>query len=306
MKRVIFLEGEINEKNMKVYNQYKAHNQLKGLSEKTIDTYEYDLFQWFKYLNVYQEDKTYDEVEEEDIEEFLMHCKLEGNNASRLQRRCSVISSFYIFLRRKRKISNNPLEFIDRPKKKLDVREKHFLTQEQIISLKSKLHELDNIVAETFVLLALNTAARRNALMNIKWSDINFEEREIDAIEKGPKQVILYFSEEMKHQLIRLKKYYIEKGILQEYVFLSKYRGKYKHCGKNTPGVWVKRAGQLIGINNLAPHSLRRTAATQMVHSGMELMDVSLVLNHISIDTTRIYVRRDKKKLKNLKDAINI
>lgn len=302
----IFIEGNINPKNLAMYNMYKGYNELKGLSNKTIKTYEYDLFQWFKYLNSFQEDKLYYEVTEEDIEEFLMYCKINGNEVSRIQRRCAAISSFYIFLRRKKRVDNNPLEFIERPRKKMFVRNKHFLKLEQVNEMKSNLCLLEDIVAQTFVLLAINTAARNNALRNIKWKDIDWEEREIQVIEKGPKLVTLYFSEELKQQLLKLKEYHEKLKIDIPQIFITKYRGKYKHCGKNMPGEWVKRAGQLIGIEDLTPHSLRRTAATLLYHNEVDIFNISQILNHNNIATTQIYLQVNARKLKELKDSVNI
>lgn len=302
----LVIEGNINKQNLMAYNMYKGHNQLKGLSEKTIKGYEYDLFAWFKFLNTYQEDKTYKEVTTEDIEEFLMFCRSEGNEVSRIQRRAAGISSFYIFLRKKKKVSINPVDDIERPRKKVFVREKHFLKMEQVDEIKSKLHLLDNIISETFVLLAINTAARRNALRNIKWNDIDFEEREITAIEKGPKEVTLYFSEEVKKQLLKLKNFYEDKNILNEYVFLSYYHGKYAQAGVSAVSNWVREAGKLIGIPNLTPHSLRRTAATLMYHGGVDLLTVSQVLNHVDTSTTQIYLQINKNKLKSIKDSVNL
>ena len=304
--RRIFIEGNINPKNLTMYNMYKGYNELKGLSNKTIKSYEYDLFQWFKYLNSFQEDKLYYEVTEEDIEEFLMYCKINGNEVSRIQRRCAAISSFYIFLRRKKRVDNNPLEFIERPRKKMFVRNKHFLKLEQVNEMKSSLCLLEDIVAQTFVLLAINTAARNNALRNIKWQDIDWEEREIQVIEKGPKLVTLYFSEDMKRQLLKLKEYHKQLRIDIPHIFITKYRGQYKHCGKNMPGEWVKRAGELIGIKDLTPHSLRRTAATLLYHNEVDIFNISQILNHNNIATTQIYLQVNARKLKELKDSVNI
>lgn len=302
----LVIEGSINKQNLMAYNMYKGHIQLKGLSEKTIKSYEYDLFAWFRFLNSYQEDKTYKEVTTEDIEEFLMFCRSEGNEVSRIQRRAAGISSFYIFLRKKKKVSINPVDDIERPRKKVFVREKHFLKMEQVDELKSKLRLLDNIISETFILLAINTAARKNALRNIKWSDIDFEEREIVAIEKGPKEVTLYFSEEVKKQLLKLKTFYENNNVLDDYVFLSYYHGKYKHAGSSAISNWVREAGKLIGISNLTPHSLRRTSATLMYHGGVDLLTVSQVLNHVDTSTTQIYLQINKNKLKSIKDSVNL
>lgn len=302
---VIKIEGNINQQNMLVYKMYKGHNELKGLSPRTIESYEYDLFQWFKFLNTYQEDKTYKEVTAEDIEEYLMFCR-EKNEVSRIQRRASSISSFYIFLRKKNKVTVNPVDDVERPRKKMFVREKHFLKMDQVNEMKSMLHKLENIVAETFIMLAINTAARRTALRNIKWSDIDFDEREIEVIEKGPKQVTLYFSKDVKNQLIKLKNYYDENNIDLPYVFVTYYHGKYKQAGNSGVSSWVRKAGKLIGIPNLAPHSLRRTAATLMHHNNVDLLTISEILNHADTSTTQIYLQINKSKLKTLKDSVNL
>ena len=209
-------------------------------------------------------------------------------------------------MRKKKKVSINPVDDIERPRKKVFVREKHFLKMEQVDELKSKLRLLDNIISETFILLAINTAARKNALRNIKWSDIDFEEREIVAIEKGPKEVTLYFSEEVKKQLLKLKTFYENNNVLDDYVFLSYYHGKYKHAGSSAISNWVREAGKLIGISNLTPHSLRRTAATLMYHGGVDLLTVSQVLNHVDTSTTQIYLQINKNKLKSIKDSVNL
>ncbi|WP_195238685.1 tyrosine-type recombinase/integrase [Romboutsia sp. 1001285H_161024_C4] len=291
---------------MLAYQMYKGHNELKGLSHKTIRGYEYDLFQWFRFLYSYQEDKTYKDVTSEDIEEYLMYCKSKGNEVSRLQRRVACISSFYIFLRKKKKVTINPALDIERPRKKTFVREKHFLKMEQVEEMKSRITELNNIVAETLVLLAINTAARRNALLNIKWSDIDFEEREIDVIEKGPKEVTLYISIDIRDRLLKLKEYYKENNIESKYVFLSYYHGEFKQAGNSAISNWVRNAGKLIGIDNLTPHSLRRTAATLLYHNGVDLLTVSNILNHNSTQTTQIYLQANKKKLKNIKDSVNL
>lgn len=303
-KEIIRIEGNINKQNMLAYQLYKCHNELKGLSEKTITGYEYDLFQWFRFLNLYQEDKTYKEVVSEDIEEYLMFCKTKGNEASRLQRRAASISSFYIFLRKKKKVTINPVDDIEIPRKKVFVREKHFLKMEQVNELKSKIHELNDLASQTLVLLAINTAARKNALRSIKWDDIDFEEREIQVIEKGPKLVTLYFSEDVKNKLLELKEYYKSKGINLPYVFVSKYHGKYKQAGNSWVANSVRNAGKLIGIDNLAPHSLRRTSATLMYHNNVDMLTISQILNHESTQTTQIYLQINKSKLKTLKDSV--
>jgi len=53
----------------------------------------------------------------------------------------------------------------------------------------------------------------------------------------------------------------------------------------------------LAGINDRGAHSLRHTAATEMVNAGASFKDVADVLGHKSITTTFIYAKLDMKSL---------
>ncbi|HSQ88694.1 tyrosine-type recombinase/integrase [Romboutsia sp.] len=298
----IIIEGKYNFDNLRAYQQYLEYNKLKGLSKNTLNSYQSDLFSWFRYLG----DKTYDKVTEEDIEEFISYCKTHGNNEDRLKRRCSSISSFYNFLRRKRMTSNHPLEFFERPVKKLGVQEKYFLKEEQVNKMKSKIKTLNDLRIETYIILSLSTAARKNALLNIKWTDIDFDEREIDVIEKGPKEVTLTFSNEAKEKLLELRNYYKIKKIQSEYVFIIYSSDGPRKAGPHAICGWVKKAGGLIDVPKLTPHSLRRTTANLLKEKGVPLEIISLILNHTDTKVTQKYIKNNLKNIKNIKDNLNI
>ena len=53
----------------------------------------------------------------------------------------------------------------------------------------------------------------------------------------------------------------------------------------------------LAGINDRGTHSLRHTAATEMVNAGASFKDVADVLGHKSVTTTFIYAKLDMKSL---------
>lgn len=67
--------------------------------------------------------------------------------------------------------------------------------------------------------------------------------------------------------------------------------------------VWyaVKRCAGQAGINNLAPHDLRRTCARLCHGSGGELEQIQFLLGHASVQTTERYVGCKQK----LQDAVN-
>jgi site-specific recombinase XerD len=111
----------INKETLKLYDKYKIDMTIRELSEKTISGYENDLQHWFIFVYDNQDNESILKLTEDDIVEFLYFCKTEGNNSRRMKRRISSISAFYKFLRRKKLINANPLEFFERPKKDTDI-----------------------------------------------------------------------------------------------------------------------------------------------------------------------------------------
>ena len=131
----------VNEETLKLWRRYEIDMTLRELSPKTIYGYQNDAFQWFIYIYENQGNQSVKELDEGDVEEFLFFCKQNGNNSRRMKRRMSTISAFYKFLRKKRLIAENPMEFIDRPKKDTDVTTQTYLTKEQVAEMRKILQE---------------------------------------------------------------------------------------------------------------------------------------------------------------------
>lgn len=155
---------------------------LRELSPKTICQYEKDLEQWFIYIYDNQFNQSVTELTDDDITEFFYFCKQQGNNTERMKRRMAAISAFYKYLRKKKLIQENPTEFLDRPKKGQPITVQTFLTKEQIELMRKKLDEYGNLQLKTYALLSLSTMARVNAVANIKWKQINFDDRTINGV----------------------------------------------------------------------------------------------------------------------------
>ena len=301
-KRIIIgdeFEKEINPENLKYLKQYIRDAEIRGLSKTTIYNYKRDILQWMSYLVREQFNPVITEVTDDDLEEFIYYCKEEGNNACRLQRRMSPISEIFKFLRKKKIIKENPMEFLSRPKNGLPVVTQTFLTKEQIEHIRENLIEFDNLQLTTYFELSLSTMARKTAISNITWEQIDFDDMTIDdVLEKEGKIVVLYFNERTRDLLLRLKEDRKEKGIESPYVFLTKYKGKYNKADGDDLSTWAKKIGKSIGVPTLHCHDFRHSGATLKKNMGMDLEDVSILLNHQSTDVTkRFYIKEDKNKL---------
>lgn len=307
-KRIVVKDDEklkmINKDTLKLLNKYNIDMSIRELSPNTIKNYGYDLNEWLIYVYDNQMNQCVTDLDEDDLTEFFYYCKTNGNNSRRMKRRMSSISAFYKFLRKKRIITDNPMEFIDRPKKDVDVLERLFLTEEQVIAMREEVKKQNNLQFLVYVDLSLSTMARVNAISNIKWEQIDLEERIIhNVLEKEQRIVELYFSKEVKELLERLKEERKENNIDSPYLFITKYKGEWNKITTGTLTEWAKKSGQLIGLDNVHPHTYRKTGATLLKNRGASLETVSKFLNHLSTETSRrFYIKENTKKLQAEKD----
>lgn len=298
----------INPETLKLFQKYQIDMSIRDLSTKTIEQYNSDLMQWFIYMYNNQFNLSVLEATEDDLTEYYYWRKQQGNNVNRQKRIMSSISAFYKFLRKKRLITESPVEFIDRPKQGQAIVKQTFLTVDQVNLLRQKLTEYGDIQLKTYILFGLSTMARVNAMAHLRWEQIDFNERMCtDVLEKEGKIVDLYFSEEVSSLLKELKQYRQDNHI-EDYgwVFASSYVSKDKCISNGTLNEWCKLAGGMIGIPSLHNHDLRHSGSNLLKEMGMEIQDIAELLHHESTETTvRHYLTVNKQKVKENKDKFS-
>ena len=298
----------INPETLKLFQKYQIDMSIRDLSTKTIEQYNSDLMQWFIYMYNNQFNLSVLEATEDDLTEYYYWRKQQGNNVNRQKRIMSSISAFYKFLRKKRLITESPVEFIDRPKQGQAIVKQTFLTVDQVNLLRQKLTEYGDIQLKTYILFGLSTMARVNAMAHLRWEQIDFNERMCtDVLEKEGKIVDLYFSEEVSSLLKELKQYRQDNHI-EDYgwVFASSYVTKDKCISNGTLNEWCKLAGSMIGIPSLHNHDLRHSGSNLLKEMGMEIQDIAELLHHESTETTvRHYLTVNKQKVKENKDKFS-
>ena len=298
----------INPDTIKIFEKYQVDMMMRNLSENTIYHYKLDLIQWFIYVLDKQDNKSVVEFTDDDISEFLYFCMKEGNHAERIKRRTAAISTLYRYMRKKHIIRENPVEFIDRPKKGLPITAQTYLTPEQVAMMREALIRCNDIQLRTYAMLSLSTMARASAVASIKWNQIDLEAKIIKGVlEKEGKIVDLYFSDEVKYLMLQLKSQR-ESRNRNDYGYLfSSGRNKNKPIARGTLNAWSKRIGEMIGVPTLHPHDFRHSGATLLKNAGMSLEDVSVLLSHESTDTTKkYYIKQDTAKIGTAKAMFNI
>ena len=63
----------------------------------------------------------------------------------------------------------------------------------------------------------------------------------------------------------------------------------------------------MIGVETLHPHDFRHSGATLLKNAGMQLEDVSALLNHAGTGVTKkFYIKEDRSRISKLKDQFDI
>ncbi|WP_291567039.1 MULTISPECIES: tyrosine-type recombinase/integrase [unclassified Clostridium] len=305
---------KINPMNKDLWKKYL--NGKRTLSESTRYNYTTDMNQFFVFILKNHDNQYILDIDTDDmadiLEDFLATCQsIFENKDRRMARRLSTISSMYIYYKKKRKIKENPVELLERPKiqkGKYEIK-RIFLTPEQVEEIRIGLKELNNIQLTLMFELGLHSMARVTALNSIRLNQINFKNRRIEGvIEKEGYEVDLMLNDRcielIKHWTDERK----EQGIENEYLFITKYGGVYDKVDVGTmKSSWIKKIGKIINEPELSMHDLRHSGSDIKYKNGMSLESVSKALNHRSTQVTKdFYLTEDNDKLQEEMDKYSI
>lgn len=151
-----------------------------------------------------------------------------------------------------------------------------------------------------FIILALATAGRAEAILGLTWDRIDFDRRRINLRDPGkgatPKgRAVTPMNETAATALQNAKE-----GALTPYVI--EWAGKPVASIKKGIGA----AGDRIGVK-VSPHVLRHTAAVWMAESGVPMDEIAQYLGHSSPATTyRVYARFSPDYLQKAAKALEL
>ncbi|GAA4975236.1 site-specific tyrosine recombinase XerD [Algibacter aquimarinus] len=288
-----------NMKWQQALKDYKLYLKIeRGLSKNSIDNYSRDVDKLIKYLDENKSSNLPINITSEIIQQFIYETS-KTINARSQSRLISGLRSFFDYLIFEDYRASNPLELIESPKigRKLP----DTLSEEEIdqlinaVDLSKPQGERNRAILETLYGCGL----RVSELINLKLSDLFFDEGFIKVTGKGDKQrfvpivditqkyINIYKNEVRNH----LK---IQPGF-EDILFLNR-RGK--QLTRAMIFTITKQLAEKIGLKkSISPHTFRHSFATHLLENKADLRSIQLMLGHESITTTEIYVHLDKSHL---------
>lgn len=265
----------------KLVYTYLSCKSAEGLSKETLYSYKLLLEIFFKQIP-----KTPDQVNANDIRAFLFNYQSKNNISNRtLDKYREYLMRFFTWCHENGEIQIN----ISRQVKPI-----HYETPQRESLTPYELEELRlaciTLRDKAIIEFLYSTACRVSELINVKFTDINWNDNTVHILGKGQKHRTSFLNARAK---IMLEKYINNDRMgNSEYVFVS-VKAPYKNLTKEAIEKVVRGiAARAEGIHkHVTPHVLRHTTATIGLHNGMSINELSTLLGHSNIETTMIYAK---------------
>lgn len=283
------------ESNEKIVQDYRNYLLLElGFAENSLKAYTYDVQLFLESIN-----RNFLESDLSDIVSHMTNLRVKGYSVDSILRSLSGISSFFDFLIQEKKISNNPVNAVQKPKKWDRIPK--FLEFKDVDALLDSPDQSSPFGIRDKVMLSTlySTGVRVSELINIQLSCVDLKRGVIKVSGKGGKErfVPIYKSLiDLTDTYLRIRRDFFVKTKDNGYMFLNKYGEKLSRVA-----CWqmIKKYCKTTGIKaEVSPHTLRHSFATHLLTNGADLRTIQVFLGHSDISTTEIYthVTDDKKR----------
>ena len=218
-----------------------------------------------------------------------------------VNRKISVLRSYFNFLLKIGEIEKNPLKN-HKPLKEEKKVQVPFSENEINLLLNGNYFTKDyeGTMIKTLIELFYSTGLRLSEVTNLKTSSVDLINRKIKVLGKRNKERIIPIIDPLKNQLFKfqeLKREIIEESE-SEFFFVDKKNLKLKN-------IYVYKLvnnylNKVSTKSKRSPHMLRHSFATHLLNNGADINSVKELLGHASLAATQIYTHTSMEKIKSI------
>jgi integrase/recombinase XerC len=285
---------------VEAFLNYLKHE--KRYSSKTVESYKTDLLQFFYFIqSEYQLDDLL-LVRNNAVRAWVVKLVTENNKPTSVKRKISALKSFYKYHQKIGQIKSNPADKINTPK--IPDRLPKYVEQKSIAALFERPENFfdssfPGVQEKMIIDLLYSTGIRRQELIKLAWSAIDFSANQVKVTGKGNKQRLIPLGQELSQALKDFRKlqiqHYKDKPIAS-FVFLT---DEGQQLYPNFVYRIVKKIISLCSTTEKkSPHVLRHSFATHMSNNGAKLNDIKELLGHASLASTQVYTHNTIEQLK--------
>jgi len=282
--------------------QFKIFLQDDSKVQNTISAYISELILFFSWLNSNCNYTNQTQLTRNMVLDYKQYLHSIGNKAETINHKLISLKKYNEYL-----ISTNQQEAMVIIKKDIIKIQKQpisptDISDRDVINFLDKIKKNEPIRNYTIVYLIIFTGLRISEALDIKLSDIDFEDGEILISQgKGNKQRSI----DLRSDVINVLKKYLE---VRSNISKTANESKYLFVSKKGDKLDRKTINAIFNdySDKITPHKLRHYFATNALENGFKLHEVAYILGHSDIKTTQIYLNPSKKKMKNKLELLKI
>ena len=270
------------------------------MAKNTTSSYKRDLEHYATYLEEERKVFNVDDISKSDIEAYLEYLNKNDYTTTSLARKLTAIKNFHKFLLAVNRLEVDVALTIERPKLRKSL--PNVLTVDEV----DRLLDIKTITPfdyrnKAMLELLYGTGLRISEMLDLKLTDVDFENCVVRCFGKGSKERIVPIGEYIIDSLTNYLNYgrnlLLNKKKISDYLFLNSRGDRISRFS------FFKILKKLLREKdikkNVSPHSLRHSFATHMLENGADLRSIQELLGHSDIATTRIYTHITNKKVEN-------
>lgn len=260
--------------------------RYRNCAEGTIRQYRATLTDLLVYVG-----KPVRQISDGDIMRFLNHYEAVRQIKKRTKDgKRRIISSFFSYLLNNGYLPDgNPMVRVDPIEYTATVRQALSAREVEKLRIACGTNVRDNAVLELF----LATGCRVSEVVNMKLEDVDLKAESVKVLGKGDKERIVFLGA----RAIEFLEQYI--GDRREGPVILSSRAPHQGLKKNALENIIRAISKRAGLERrVFPHLLRHTFATRALNKGMPLAGLCDLMGHASVETTRIYAKNSRQKLK--------
>lgn len=270
----------------------------KGLSSNSIIAYQNDVDKLANYCmekNIRVKDVQYAQ-----LKLFVTELYDLGLSARSQARVISGIKQFFSYLMLENLITQDPSSLLEQPK--LGRKLPEVLSIEEVDSLIAAVNLNSNEGPRNRAMLEVlySCGLRVSELINLKFTDLFYDEGFVRVIGKGNKERLVPLSKSVELEISNYQEKMRSKLNVKDghenFIFLNR-RGK--KLTRVMVFIIIKDLASKIDLKkSISPHTFRHSFATHLIEGGANLRAIQEMLGHESIITTEIYTHLDQSFLK--------
>ena len=280
-------------------NKYLEYCRQRNLRQGTINHYRQSYVQFFKFFDP---DTPIEEIDEEAYKRYVLHLRSTLNNDVSINSYLRDFITTMHYLMNEGYIQSYKMQAIKVDKSHIETYNEQEL---QLLLKKPNIKKCSFTEYQCWVMtnFLFSTAVRQRSLMNIKVKDIDFDNNVVYVnVTKNRKTLIVPLNQTMVDILTEYLKYRQHQSN-EDYLFCNVFG---QQLLKSTCYHKLYEYNKKRGVEKTGIHRYRHTFAKQWILSGGNVVSLSQLLGHSSLEITQNYIHLLVSDVAKQVDEINV